>query len=239
MLDQPHIGGLDGVDDLGARKISRFFVLAISREHRVLVLEFCRASIRRQAVFRSVQIVVRRGSHVRPMRLDVGKVQHPGFVALTLDKTDRLIGHECSFGMLFLHARGKAGVAHVPSADDFARRIECRNHIIRPRIRAGVAMRAQELGIAAFFAGRRMAIVAVDLGETAAAKQRAQLRGGFDAIAFEAARVRHHVGLAGERGGEPVTAQIIAQGQFAHRQGHAIPCGAMRAHIASGVKRHA
>ncbi|MOA30132.1 hypothetical protein D3C78_1511930 [compost metagenome] len=122
-----------------------------------------------QALVSGIALVVRGRRHVRPVRFDVAQVQHPGLAAAPLHEVQRLVRHERGLGMRFGHARRQVHVAHVPPADDLAAGVHARDHVVGPRVRAVVAVAAQERGIAAFLAGRVVAVVAVQFGEAATA----------------------------------------------------------------------
>ncbi|KAG0735957.1 hypothetical protein G6F57_021140 [Rhizopus arrhizus] len=66
-------------------------------------------------------------------------------------------------------SRCQMHVAHVPPADDVAASIHARDHVIGPGVHAVITVAAQECGVAAFLAGRVMAVIAVQLGEAAPA----------------------------------------------------------------------
>ena len=79
LRDQAHVGrahvtGASGRSD----EAQAFFVLTIGRQHGMLVRSsVLRAAHEGQAVLSAVHRVIGRGRHVRPVRLDVAKMQEP------------------------------------------------------------------------------------------------------------------------------------------------------------------
>ena len=182
--------------------------------------------------------VKRRRRDIGPVRLHVGKVQHPRRVALRADPVEREIGHVRGLGVLLGDARRQVHVAHLPSRREAAAGIDG-DHVLAPRIGALVATRTQVGRVARLGTRRRMAVVAVEHGESALAQQRAALRFDFDPEARERLVVRQHMRLAGKRRLAPRRAQIVAERVLRGGQRHAVPRRAVRAHVAPRVVRHA
>ena len=141
--------------------------------------------------------------------------------------------------MLLLHARRQVDVAHVPARGLLAARPVGRDHEVAPRIVGDIAVAPQIVGIAALRAGRRVAVVTVQLFETAGPHQRFQGRAALDAEPFQRLEVGQHMGLAGQRHADPGSRQEFAQGLLAQGQRHAVPGGAVARHVAAGIEAHA
>ena len=237
--DQSHIGRPHRVRRIGTLKGDRFLMLAVGGEHGVLVDELRLVAIERQAVLGAVHVVIRRRRHVGPVRLDVAEMQEPRLLAHVLDEAHGLARHVGRLGMLLGDARRQVNVAHVPARELLAIGTVGGDHVVAPRIVGIVALRAQVGGIAALVAGRRMAVVAVELLEAAGAHQRGQRRAAFDAIALQAVGVGQHMRLAGQRHAHAGRLQVIADGPLAQAERHPVPGGAVTEHVAAGVVGHA
>ena len=165
-------------------------------------------------------------------------MQHPRRVALRADPVEREIGHVRGLGMRLRDARRQVHVAHLPSRRDATTVLDT-DHVFAPRIGALIAVRSQEVGIARLGTRRRVAIVAIDDGESAFAQQRAALRLDFDAEALDCLSIRQHVRLAGKRRLASSGKKIVAERVFGGGERHAIPRRAVGAHVAARVVRHA
>ncbi len=238
LLDQAHVGRPHDVRRVGALEGLRFLVLAIGREHGMLVDQFALVAIERQAILGPVHLVIGRRRHVGPVRLDVAEMQEPRFVAHVLDEAHGLARHVGGLGMLLGDARRQVHVAHLPARHRTVGPVG-RDHVVAPRIVGIVALLAQVVGIAALLARRRMAVVAVELLEAAGAHERRDRRAAFDAVALQAVEVGQHVSLARQRHADAGRPQVVADGLLAQGQRHAVPGGAVREHVAAGVVAHA
>ena len=205
----------------------------------MLVQKFRLVAIERQAIGGAVQRVVGRGRHVGPVRLDVAEMEEPRLVAHILDEAHGFARHVGGLGMLLGDTRRQMHVAHVPARQLVAIRTVGRDHVVAPWIVGIVAVRAQIGGIAALVAGRRMAVIAVELLEAAGPHQGGQRRAAFDAVALQPVGVGQHMGLAGQRHADAGGQQVVADGLFAQAERHAVPGGAVTEHVAAGVIGHA
>ena len=239
LRDQPLVG----------RAHRRDAVVVLEGLRHFLVLEFAQDRVRgvapfrgvprhRQALVGRVHRVVRRGRDVGPMRLHIGQVQHPGCVALRLDEADRLVRRIGGLAVPFLHARGQAGMAHLPAVLRVARRVRHGDDVVRPGVLAVIALRAQPIGIGAVGLGM-VAVVAIDQREPALAQQHGEFVLAIEQQALHAVRIGQHVRLASECQRAAALPKVPTQRDLAHAERHAVVRRAMRGDVAPRVRTHA
>ena len=211
LCDETHVCGPHMADDLVARKAPAFIVLAVRAHHRMLVGgAVLRPMPDRTDILAPEQFVEGRRREIRPMRIDVGKVQHPRFARLRTDPIERKIGHVSGLGVAFFDTGRQMRVAQVPTGHDAAT-VDGADHEIGPRVFALVAARAQPFRIARLDARRRVTIVAVDDDKAPFAQQRTALGFDLDAEPPQCLGVGEHVRLAGQCRRASRRTQVIAK----------------------------
>ena len=78
----PHVGWNNGFPNLVARKVLTVVFSHEGLKNRMGVFFFFVAAHRRQDLFCTIELVIRRWCQIRPVRLDVAKVQTPAIVGL-------------------------------------------------------------------------------------------------------------------------------------------------------------
>ena len=200
----------------------------------------------RQNIRRAVHAIVGEGGDVGPVRLDIGEMQAPRRIAGGGDELHGAPRHVGRLGILLPHARGLARMAHGPArGQPVAISLGGVGPIV-PGIFPGVALVvevmvvARHLRIVAAVGPEPVqAVVALERIKSALGHAHADDRPRVDAEPLHALAVGAHVRLADQHRAHAEGAQIVAEGHLADLQGHAVPAGTVRLHIAAGVEAHA
>ena len=241
LLDQPHIGGDDRAADLVAGEAPAVLMGHEGGMDRMRVPALVLVPVRGDDGIGAVEAVIGRGRDIGPVRLDVGEMEAPGLLALLADELHRPPGHVGRLGMLGLHARRQRGVAQIPAGELFPVGPLGRVGEIVPGVGAVVAALPQPAVIGKVRidadVGMQPVVPLIRL-EAAFRKQHAGIACRVDAEPLHALPVGGHMRLADQRRAQSERTQPVAEREFAHRQRHVVPGGAVAEHVAPGIEGH-
>ena len=238
--DEPHVGGDHPLADLVAAEHLREAVLVVRGEHRVRVLALGLAPHRGQDVVPAVQVVVRGGDDVRPVRLDVAQVQAPRRVARLLDELDGAGRRVGGLAVRLLDAGRPVRVLHQPPGKDLPV-VSLRGvGPLLPGVGPVVAEPPEVLLVVAWLLthARMEAVEPVPDVESALGDARAHHALGVEAEPRHPLEVGLHVGLPAEHGLHPEGTQVVPEGHLADPERNAVPDRAVAADVAPGVEAH-
>ncbi len=115
LADKTHVGryGHRPLRIIGIR--ARALHLHKGAHHRMAMILLGLASDRRRDIIRAIHVVIGSRRHQRPVRLDVGQMQHPRPLAGLADELQRAVGHIGRLGVLFCDPRRQARMAQRPA----------------------------------------------------------------------------------------------------------------------------
>ncbi len=172
------------------------------------------------------------------MRLDVREVQAPVAPVLCrfVDKLHRPASRVRRLRMLLGDARRLVAMRQQPAIAVIGR-----IGPFLPRVLAIEPVAAQVIVISRPLlrvALWMQPVVALVGFETALRQMHAERRAGIDAEPLHAGQIGRHMRLADQHGAHAELREMVAQCRLADAQREAVPIGAVRAHVAAGVKAH-
>ena len=242
LLDQPHVGGNHPRPYLVAGEIPRHPQVHERAIDRMRIAPFPVRPPHRNDIVRAEHVVIRRRRDVRPVRLDIREMQtpRPPVIRRRVDEIHRPPRHVRRFRMLLGHARLLVGVRQQPAVLHLAIFIGARIGPLLPRI---IPVVAEILQIPVVARPRRrigvQSVVAFERLEAAFADMHAHAGIGRNTKPRHPSGIRLHVRLAHQHVAHADFAKVLAQRRLTDPQRKPVPVGAVRTHVAAGVKTHA